>query len=287
MHLRPVGILALLSTVPLITRRQMVGWVLVVMFVKGALPALGQVNVVDSNPLAARRQYVFSLLGGYVGLANNLQGGVFTTACDCEFTGGAGVAITAGVVFERYTRSEVTFGVALGYEGRGITSRYQEIEALMQTSPTSGRTYEVPVSFRNTAGVSLWMVSLMPYAKYHVFKSLWVRGGPSVAVVVRDNITHEKELLTTQVVLPGGEQASVRLRDTEGTTVMLEDAPIAELSKLHVGVTAGVGLDVKVGKRFYLGPVVQYHYPFTTVSGRGTSFSIRSVQMLIEGKFIL
>lgn len=255
--------------------------------VAGALPMQSQVNVLDSNPLAARRQYVYSLLGGFVGLANNLQGGSFTTACDCEFTGGAGTAITAGLVFERYTRSEITFGAALAYEARGVTSRFQEVEALMQTSPSTGRTYEVPVSFRNTAGVSLHMISLMPFVKYHVFKSLWLRGGPTVGVVVHHRIRHEKELLTTNVVLPGGEQASVRLRDVDGTTAVIEDAPIADLSALQLGVNGGVGLDIKFGKRFFLGPVVQYYHPLTTISGRGVSFSIRTVQVLVEGKFIL
>lgn len=262
-------------------------FVVVLSFLQGAPELLSQTNVLDSNPLSARRQYVYSLLGGYVGLSNNQQGGTFTTSCNCEFTGGTGVAVTAGVVFERLTRSTITFGAALGFEGRGIESRFQEIELLAQNSPTTGREYNVPVTFRNTAGSSIWLVNLMPYAKYHLYKSFWVRGGPSISAVVSARITHEKELLTTEVVLPGGEQASVRLRDVDGTTVQIEDAEIPELNRLQISAVVGAGLDIKVGKAFYLGPIVQFVYPFTTISGRGTEFSIRSVQLLLEGKFIL
>jgi len=254
--------------------------------IAGVVPAYGQRNVLESTPLAARRQYVYSLLGAYVGLANNLQNGVFSTSCDCEFTGGAGAAFTAGIIYEKYTRSELTYGVSVGYEGRGVTSRFQEVEGLMQTSPSTGRLYEVPVSFRNTAQVSLGMLTVMPFVKYHVFKKLWLRAGPGFSLVVNDRITHDKELLTTDVMLPGGERAAVRLQDVEGTSLRLEDARIADLTPFQISANLAAGLDVKVSKTFYLAPVVQYSFPFTTISGRGTNYSIRSVQLLVEGKFL-
>jgi len=48
-----------------------------------------------------------------------------------------------------------------------------------------------------------------------------------------------------------------------------------------------MGLEFRVGKKFLLAPIAQYTFPFTTISERGDGFTIRSFQVLIEGRWIL
>lgn len=253
----------------------------------GSLVTFAQENVMDSDPLMARKRLVYSMVGPYGGLSFNNQGGTFYTDCDCAFTGGAGTSLIGGIVFERLTRSTITWGATLGYDSKGITAGFQEIEGVVQRSPATGREYTVPITFKNTAETNIRLITLMPFVKYHLFDWLFLRGGPSISYIFSSNITHTKELLTETVTFPTGEIATVSLPGTEGTSVVLQNGPIPQLNPLQVGLTVGAGFEFKAGKKFLLAPVAQYTFPFTTISDRGSSFTIRAFQVLIEGRWIL
>jgi len=258
-----------------------------VVFLCGALVGTSQENVMDSDPLMARKRLVYSLIGPYGGLTFSGQGGTFYTACNCEFTGGAGTNFVGGIVFERLTRSTVTWGATLGYDNRSITAAFQEVEGVVQRSPTTGREYTVPITFRNEAVTGIQLITLMPFAKYHLLDWLFVRGGPSVSYIFSSTVKHTKELITETVTFPTGELATVSLPGTDQRSVVLEDGPIPQINPLQVGLTASVGLELRLGKKFILAPVAQYTFPLTTISERGDGFTIRSFQVLFEGRWIL
>lgn len=269
--------------------RSLGAFVVVAVLTAGSGVAYGQTktNVLDSDPLRARKQLVYDMAGVWVGLSNNVQGGTFTTACNCSFEGGAGLTLTAGALFERLTRSEVTYGLMVGLEGRSIEGRFQEVEGVVQRSPATGREYTVPITFRNVATASIWYATLTPYVKYNLLRWLYVRAGPSVGYVLSGDVKHTKELMSDSVTFPGGEVASVRLTPDGERIVTLEDNPIPDLQRLQLAATLGVAADLRIGKAVYLAPTLQYVIPFTTVSGRGTDFSIRSMQFLMEARIIL
>ncbi len=256
-------------------------------FVCGAFEGVAQENVMDSDPLVARKRLVYSMIGPYGGLSFSNQGGTFFTACNCEFTGGAGSNLVGGIVFERLTRSRVTWGATLGYDNRSITAAFQEVEGVVQRSPSTGREYTVPITFRNEAVTSIQLITAMPYVKYHLMDWVFVRGGPSVSYIFNSTVKHTKELLTETVSFPTGEIATVSLPGTDQRSVVLEDGSIPQINPLQVGLTAAVGLEFHVGKKFLLAPIAQYTFPFTTISGRGDGFTIRSFQVLLEGRWIL
>mgnify|MGYP001627238035 CR=1 FL=1 len=258
----------------------------VVLALIGGACLYGQTNVLDSDPIAARRRLVFSELGGYVGVGANSQGGTFTTSCNCEFSGGGGAGILVGAIFERLTRSTIVWGATLGYEGRSITSKFREIEGVVQRSP-SGRDFTVPITFLHEADVQLGVVTLMPFVKYTFFEGIFGRLGGSVGYVFTSNLIHTKTLETTEVTFPNGETASVSLAGQTGSTVILEDGPVSELSALQIGLVPAVGMDIRISKKMFLSPIFQYMVPITTISAQGAGFSVRSFQFSLELRHIL
>jgi hypothetical protein len=246
-----------------------------------------QENVMDSDPLMARKRLVYSMFGAYGGLSFNNQAGTFTTNCNCEFTGGAGTSLVGGLIFERLTRSTLTWGATLGVDSRSMTASFQEIEGVVQRSPSTSREYTVPVTFKNTAENSIRMVTFVPYVKYLVTDWLFVRGGPSISYIYSSNITHTKELMSETVTFPTGEVANVSLPGVDGTSVVLQDGPIPGINALQFGIAAAAGIEFKVGRRLKLAPLVQYTFPFTTIASGGEGYSIRAFQVLMEGRWIL
>ncbi|MCX6140999.1 MAG: outer membrane beta-barrel protein [Candidatus Kapabacteria bacterium] len=245
-----------------------------------------QENVLDSDPIAARKRLVYSQLGGFVGFGLLSQGGTFTTACNCEFTGGAGAGLMAGLMFERLTRSRITWGATLGYDNRGVTSRFRETEGVVQTSP-SGRTFTVPITFLNEAEINLHVLTAMPYMKYHFFDLFYGRVGASVGYVFSSGLSHTKTLETQTVTFPNGEIASVSLPGGGNGTVILQNGPVPDLNALQLGIVLGVGMELHLSKKMFLSPVVQYLVPITTISTQGASFTVRSLQFSIEARHIL
>lgn len=248
---------------------------------------MAQRNVLDSDPLRARVLLVYDQLGVFGGLSNNIQGGTFNTACNCTFEGGGGTALTGGIVYERLTRSRLTFGGMLAIENRSMEARFQEIEGLLQRSPSTGREYNVPVTFRNIGETSLTYLTLTPFLKYDLFDAIMLRVGPAISYIVSSNITHTKQLMSETVTLPGGEVATVRLPGQDGTSVVLENGEVPQLNALQISASAAIGAEIRLSKKVFLSPVIQYLQPFTTVSERGDGFTVRALQLLVEARMIL
>lgn len=248
---------------------------------------MAQRNVLESDPLRMRVRLVYDQLGVFAGLAVNNQGGTFTTNCNCTFSGGAGTGFTGGIVYEHFSRTTLSWGATLAYDNRGIESRFQEIEGLKQVSPTTGREFTVPVTFRHVGETSLSYLTLTPYVKYALFKTLMVRVGPAFSYIIDANIRHTKELVSESVTLPGGEVAAVRLPGQDGTSVELENGPVPQLNAFQFSLSGAVGVELRPSKKVFLTPTLQYIQPLTSVSERGDAFSVRSLQILLEARMIL
>lgn len=251
-----------------------------------ATAGTAQVNVLDSDPIAARKRLVFSQLGGFAGIGGVMQGGTITTDCQCDFNGGGGTQFVIGGVFERLTRSQLIWGVALGYDRRGLTGQFSEIEGVAQRSP-SGREFTVPMTFLNEAELALDVITVMPYLKLKPFGPVFLRVGGSIGYVISSSLVHRKTLKTSEVVFPNGEVATAELTGVDGNSVVLQDGPVSELQPLQLGVFGAVGVDISLSKKVIMSPMLQYFQPLTTISAQGTGFSVRSLQFLLEVRHIL
>lgn len=247
-----------------------------------------QSNVLDSDPLSARKLIVYDEIGGYTGLSMNMQGGTLVTNCNCEFQGGAGTGFVIGALFERLTRSRIVWGVSLGYENRSIEGRFREIEGVVQRAPASGAEYTVPLEFSNIANVNLGYLTATPYLKYTAFDALFVKAGGALSLCVASNLMHTKVLMSDTVRFPNGEQASVSLPDANGgNSVVLQNGPIAGMQAFQFGIVLGGGFNIKPSKKMKISPVIQYVIPITSVSSSAGNFSSRALQLLVECRLII
>ncbi|MFN4985738.1 MAG: hypothetical protein ACK5GI_06300 [Ignavibacteria bacterium] len=244
-----------------------------------------------STPLAPDERPTSMWFGGYVGPTFASQGGTFTTDCNCEFSGGAGTGFAVGLMFEDKTTSKIIIGAQLGYDIRGLTGRFREIEGSTQSSP-SGRTYTVPIQFFNQASISLDVLSATAYAKYAFLGPVYARAGINAGYVVGSSLVHTKTLETKTVTFPNGEVASVVLPDAPGGIVTVQSGPVGELNPLQLGLVCAFGVEIpirKVERKFappavttYLSPVIQYQFPISNISAQGNSFQLRQMQFFLE-----
>lgn len=248
--------------------------------------AFGQVNVLDSDPITAHKRLVYSQLGGYLGLGFNGQGGTFCTSCNSKFNGGGGTGLLVGMMFERLTRTEFAFGITMGFEARGITSRFREIEGVVQTSP-GGAAYTVPVTFLNEADITLNLITATPYVKREFLNFFYARLGASIGYVFSSGLSHNKTLETETVTFPNGEVGSVSIPGNESGSILLEDGPVKNLRALQLGIMFGLGKDIRLSKKLFLSPVIQYLLPITTIGANETNFTVRSLQIFVEVRHIL
>jgi hypothetical protein len=265
---------------------------LVAVLIPSALHAQQKKKIVGSStPLAPDEKPTSMWFGGYIGPTFASQGGTFTTACDCDFTGGAGTGLAVGLMFEDKTTSKIIIGGQLGYDSRGLTGRFREIEGSEQTSP-SGRTYQVPIQFLNEASLSLGVVSASAYAKYAFLGPVYGRVGLNVGYVVSSSLVHTKTLESKTVTFPNGELATVSIPGVKDGVVTVQSGPVKDLNPLQIGLIGALGIEIpirKVERKFgppavttYLSPVVQYNSPISTISAQGNSFQLRQVQFFLE-----
>jgi hypothetical protein len=258
----------------------------VLVFLACTCGVAAQTNVLESDPLSARRLIIYDQVGAYAGMVFNGQGGTIVSECNCEFTGGAATGFAGGFMFEKLTRSQFYWGVTFGYENRSVTGQFREIEGVVQTAP-NGRQYTVPITFMNEADVSLHLVTLAPYLKYEFFNLLFAKAGVGMSYVFSSNLIHTKTLESTEVTFPNGETASVYLPDAPSGSVELQNGPIENLNPFQISAQLGVGLDLRLGKKVFLSPVFQYVQPLTSMNSGETTFSVRSFQIFFEGRLIL
>lgn len=249
----------------------------------------------SSTPLGPDEQPVYTWYGAYIGPSFNSQGGTFVTDCDCPFTGGAGSGMVAGAVIEHQFRSGLVIGGLIGYEGRGISGRFREQEGVQQASPT-GRVYTVPITFLNEATLTFHMVSLNPYAKYHLWGNFFGRAGLSAGYVVSSDLAHTKTLETTTTVFPDGEIADVVFGENGSGSVTLENGPYKNLSSLQLGATLSAGYEIPLAREkrpwgrdvsAVLVPIVQLFQPFTQLSLNGDDLRVSTLQFLLEFRYNL
>jgi len=249
----------------------------------------------SSTPLGPDEKPVYTWYGAYLGPSFNSQGGQFRTSCDCEFSGGAGTGLVAGFVVEHQFRSGIAIGGLIGYEGRGISGRFREIEGVQQTS-SNGQVYNVPITFLNEATLSFDMLSINPYVKTHLLGNLFGRAGLSVGYVLTSDLSHVKTLQTRTVTLPDGETADVRFGEDGSGSVTLENGPYADLSTLQIGGVLAAGYEIPLARTMrpwgsavtaVLVPVVQYFLPVTQLSLNNGDLRVSTLQFMLEFRYNL
>jgi len=246
-------------------------------------------NVFSQNldsPISFQPKKLPNWGGVFLGFSGNFQSGTLqTNECNCLFENGAGSGIILGVLYEKYIGNALNIGGSIGYENKSLTSLFREREIIDLQSP-NGESFKTPILFRHTADVSIQQLFVNAYAKWYPFSQvLYFKGGINVGYMFDASITHSKEILERNPYrLPDGSDATILFENNSQKTV-IEQGPLPNSSPLQFLVDVGMGIDIPFGEYTYLTPVFRYIIPLNTVTSSSPSFSVNSLQFLMELRF--
>ncbi len=234
-------------------------------------------------------------VGGYLGLGGLWQKGAFSVDCNCnQFVKGAGSTISFGALYENSSEISLLWGAQLGYEHRSLESRYVLTEDTTLRS-LDGKTKfsNVPISFRHTATVNLDAVVLKPYVKWFPIKTrIFLRFGVQAALFVASNKEFHKTLLTNVVALPNDDIVNVQLdrqaieasglKMTSDNEVVIQDGPMNDLESFQLSLHPAIGAELRMSKRMFLVPSLEYSIPLGAISTVDTGFATNALQFFME-----
>ncbi|MFM7774466.1 MAG: hypothetical protein ACKO9V_06430 [Candidatus Kapaibacterium sp.] len=246
----------------------------------------------DASPLGPG-QY-FERFGGFLSAGGIRQSGSFTVDCPCQsFTGGGGSEFSVGAVYERVPASSYIWGVTAGYRYRTMDARYVLREDTTLRSLDGQSLFpNVQIPFRHSSTISVSSITVMPYVKRFIAKSLFARVGLAAGVVVGSTKDFRKTLLTNTVTLPNDDVIRIEmdraaleargLRFSGDNEVVLEEGPMNDVSAFNLAVVPAVGFQWQVGKRMFLVPMFEYSLPVTGVSSTDTSLRMHALRAVVE-----
>lgn len=224
--------------------------------------------------------------GVFLGFSGNFQTGTLVTnECNCSFENGAGSGLIVGGLYEKYIGNSLNIGGAIGYENRSLTALFRERE-IVDLQSANGESYKTPILFRHTSDVSIQQLFVNAYAKWYPFsKVLFFKGGLTAGYMFQSSILHTKEILERNPYrLPDGSDATILFENNTQSTV-IEQGDLPNASPLQFLVDVGMGIDIPFGEYTYLTPVFRYTLPLNTVTTSNPSFSVNSLQFLMELRF--
>jgi hypothetical protein len=234
-------------------------------------------------------------LGAILGFSALRQQGSFTVDCNCDaFTGGGGWGLLLGAFYEGSTISSVTWGIQVGYNHREIDARYLLNEDTTLSSSDGKSVFKnIEIPFRHTSNVSLSALFTQPYVKWFPLgQKVFLRLGAAANIVISSNKNFHKILLTNSVILPNDDVVRIELdraaiearkmKMASENDVIIQDGPMTDINTFQLALQPALGLELRVGKRMLLVPVIEYSIPVNGLSNKDTDFRLQELHFIFE-----
>jgi hypothetical protein len=238
-----------------------------------------------ATPLKPEEYPFDNEIGIVFGLGGNIQSGIFSSSCDCDFENGTKFGYTFGALYEYEIMQTLELGAAALFDYRGVESEYQEIENVPVTSQQSGLSERVNVLFTNKGEADLNYFSLVPYLKWNPFRFMFVRLGLNAAFPISTNIKHTKILETKTAKLSTGEIVSIELPDGDGNQQIIQDEEMPEVNSPILALDPAIGFTIHLSDKVSFAPVFQYSIPLSNIAEIGSDFKVSSWRILFEFKY--
>jgi hypothetical protein len=244
-----------------------------------------------SSPLAPGVTFYRFRLGATLGAGPAFQSGELKTdVCDCPaFTDGAGHTLAAGLVGEYYATANLDFGLLLALDYKTINALYREYEAVPLKQTATGEIINQRVQFRHTTDASVTALAVHPFVKFHPYKGIFVRTGPSFNFAMSSSLRHEKELLDRTARLPNGEEVELSLnlsdpRVFSATKALIQDTELPGIKSPAMLWNIAAGIDIRAGRKMVITPLFQYSLPMSDISSSGSAFRMSGWLIMAEVK---
>lgn len=207
----------------------------------------------------------FPRVGVEVGFSSVWQSGVYTARCG-EFVEGSRINPLFALAYDKPLGGGFRFEGLLGWQGRGVSSRYNSTEnVVLQTDNGPGRAV---VDFENIGTANVSYLFILPSMKFYVTRGLYAGAGLSANFLLSATTQYTKNILSKTVVIqdlglsevyyPEGESS-----DPYSKVFEAEDRPDA--SGFGLDGALYVGAEIRVARKIKIGPRILYTIPFTTV----------------------
>ncbi len=245
----------------------------------------------DSNP---------QRLGAFIGYSALWQQGTFSVDCNCNtFQDGAGSGLLIGGLYEASTIGSLTYGAQLGFHHRSLDARYVLNEDTTMRSADGKSVFRnILIPYRHTATVSTDAIFIQPYLRWFPFgQRFFVRVGAAANIVVSSHKEFHKILLSNTVVLPNDDVVQISLdraaieasgkQMVNDNEVIVQNGPMSDISAFQLALQPAIGYELKVGKRSFLVPVLEFSLPLSAMSTVDKDFRVPGFHLSAELHFQL
>ncbi len=254
--------------------------VLVAISIGAVVACYGQFR--QATPLVPGSDVSHSVFGE-IGIGGLWQVGVFQTACRCQFDNGVGeqyeVQMGYAVRYGRWWGAAITAGMTLWR----WHAAYREYEYIPFRDPATQQSEVVNVLVRNDAWASLQGMILSVRGVIYPFKPVFFQIGPQLQWWLRTNRRHQQTLETPLARTASGEEVWVTWEN--GTKVqVVENGPFESMSTITIGLTATLGIEMPVTRRWYFRAAVVAGYVLTALDAQ--QLRLASVLGMIGGRYL-
>lgn len=232
--------------------------------------------------------YDYPRIGGEIGLAPAWQSGEYVAGCG-TFTEGGSINPIIAIAYDRPLIDRMLrFEVLGGWFSRGVSSAYNEREAVV-VQTTEGPA-ALDVDFEHSADLSASYVFLMPSAKFYILESVYAGAGASANILVGASSQYTKTIVSKSRLVPAlGTVAEISYPEDESDDPYAkifpsEDRP--DMTGFGLDIVAYVGAEFKLGERMKLGPRLSLALPLTNVIDE-PALKLMSMQMTIGLRYAL
>lgn len=181
------------------------------------------------------------------------EGAFLTDYCQCEFRDGSGTRLTLGFELGRMFTPVIGVAVKALYNDMGAEFSYK---LLIPTEVLNEGIVDVEHERKNVVKLSYFMLHpvliLQPLPFFYLF------GGPAVGVTG----TSTQEYTLTNV----DPQFDLAVGGGDSRVVAMDSGEIPRAESLRMDLRAGLGLNLRLGRRLRFSPEVSYGIPLTTIS---------------------
>ena len=223
-----------------------------------AAPANAQIENDPSSPLGAKT--VYPRIGGEGGFDLTSADGQYAVGCG-TFDGGSGLNVLIGGTFEYPLADHFRVEAMLGFRTRNMSGSYRTTEpSIVQTADAF---VETDIDYDNIGSLNISYLFVQPAFTWYPYRGFYVGAGVNVGLALGASMGYQRDIISRVVTLDDGSAIEIFYPTEDspnpGSRRFPDEEP-EELSSVVVEPVIMTGLELRVGRDFFMGPRFSYAF---------------------------
>ena len=210
--------------------------------------------------------YNYQRIGIEVGADIASQDGSYSVGCG-TFDEGATANVIVGAVYDKPVGDFFRLELYGGFRQRNVSGDYTTTEAsIIQTG--IDQFVETDLTYDNIGEANFLYLFGQPSFKFYPVKALYIGAGVNIGFPLSAELTYTKDILTKTVTLESGEIVEAFYPASDASNPHSRAFPSQDpdnVSPLLIDPVAYLGAEIRIGRRWYLGPRLTYGLPIMAV----------------------